>query len=70
VPTSFELGDFSAEVMQLGATDPRWYYVLYPKDTNKLIAFNSCASYEEAAGAALQALEALHELSTGIALAA
>ncbi len=64
MPTSFELGDFSAEVMQLGAQDPRWYYVIYPKDTNKLIAFNSCDSYEEAAGAALEALEALHDLAT------
>ena len=70
MPTSFELGDFAAEVMQLGASDPRWYYAIYPKNTNKLIAFNSCASYTEAAGAALQALEALHELSTGQTIAA
>ncbi len=56
--------EFSVEVLQLGSSDSRWYYLIHPRKANKLIAFKSCESQSEAADAASKALEAL---STSVA---
>ncbi len=55
-----EREEFCAEVLQLGASDSRWYYLIHPRHGNKLIAFKSYESQGEAEEAASKVLEVLN----------